>query len=78
MGVHAFHKGVCPKVNVIERLEFELAYDKSAVHPFNHYTTRTFTEYEYKSLRLLHQFSIFPIDITKRDESRPFFLCLSI
>ena len=29
------------KVNVIARLEFELAYYDSEVHRFNHYTTRT-------------------------------------
>ena len=29
------------KVNVIARLEYELAYYDSAVHRFNHYTTRT-------------------------------------
>ena len=39
-GVHTFPKGICPKVNVIARLEFELAYYDSAVHRFNHYTTR--------------------------------------
>ena len=33
--------GICPKVNAIARLEFELAYYDSAVHRFNHYTTRT-------------------------------------
>ena len=35
-GVHTFPKGVCPKVDVIARLELD-----SAVHRFNHYTTRT-------------------------------------
>ena len=30
-GVHTFPKGVCPKVNVIARLEFELAYYDSAL-----------------------------------------------
>ena len=25
-GVHTFPKGICPKVNVIARLEYELAY----------------------------------------------------
>ena len=30
-----------PKVNIIARLEYELAYYDSAVHRFNHYTTRT-------------------------------------
>ena len=30
-------KGICSKVNVIARLEFELAYDDSAVHHFNNY-----------------------------------------
>ena len=39
--VHTFPKGICPKVNVIVRLEFELAYYDPAVHRFNHYTTRT-------------------------------------
>ena len=40
-GVHTFPMGICPKVNVIARLEFELAYYDSAIHRFNHYTTRT-------------------------------------
>ena len=40
-GVHTFPKGICPKVNVIARLEYELEYYDSAVHRFNHYTTRT-------------------------------------
>ena len=40
-GVHTFPKGICPKVNVIARLEYELAYYDSAVHRFNHYTTKT-------------------------------------
>ena len=39
-GVHTFPKGICPKVNVIARLEYELAYYDSVVHRFNHYTTR--------------------------------------
>ena len=45
--VNTIPKGICPKVNVIARLEYELAYYESAVHRFNHYTTRTppgFTE----------------------------------
>ena len=36
MGAHTFPKGICQKVNVIARLEYELA-----AHHFNHYTTRT-------------------------------------
>ena len=43
MEVHTFPKGVCTKVNVIARLEFELAYNASAVHltitPQGHPTT---------------------------------------
>ena len=39
-GVHTIPEGIDPKVNVIVRLKFELAYD-STVHCFNHYTTRT-------------------------------------
>ena len=33
--------GICPKLNVIARLEYELAYYDFAVHRFNHYITRT-------------------------------------
>ena len=40
-GVHTFPKGICPKVNVIARLEYELANYDSAVHRFNYYTART-------------------------------------
>ena len=40
-GIDTFPKSICPKVNVIAQLEFELAYCDSAVHHFNHYTTRT-------------------------------------
>ena len=36
-GVHTFPNSICPKVNVIARLEFELAYYDSAVHRFNLY-----------------------------------------
>ena len=39
--VHTFPKGICPKVNVIARLEFEFTYYDSAVHRVNHYTTST-------------------------------------
>ena len=37
--VHTFPKGICPKVNEIARLEFELC-----VQRFNHYTTKTHPE----------------------------------
>ena len=40
-GVHSFPKSICPKVNVIALLEYELAYYDSAVHRFSYYTTRT-------------------------------------
>ena len=40
-GVHTFPKCICPKVNVIARLGYKLAYYDFAVHRFNHYTTRT-------------------------------------
>ena len=36
MRVHAFRKGICSKVNVIARLDFELAYYDSAVEHINH------------------------------------------
>ena len=34
-------KDICPKVNIIVQLEFELTYYNSAVYRFNHYTMRT-------------------------------------
>ena len=40
-GVHTFPKGICPNVNVIAQLEFELRYYDSAGRSFNHYTTST-------------------------------------
>ena len=40
-GFHTFPKDIYPKVNVITWLEYELVYYDSAVHRFNHYTTRT-------------------------------------
>ena len=40
-GVHTFPKGICPKVNVIVRLEYKLTYYDSAVRRFNHCATRT-------------------------------------
>ena len=38
-GVHAFPKGINPKVNVIGWLEFELAYTDVVIEDFNHYAT---------------------------------------
>ena len=40
-GAHTFPKGIRLKVNVIARLEHELAYYDSDVHRFNHYTMGT-------------------------------------
>ena len=37
--VHTFPNGICTKVNVIARLEYELAYYDSAVNRFNHHIT---------------------------------------
>ena len=37
-GVYTFLKGICPKANVIARLEFDLDYFNSAVQRLNHYT----------------------------------------
>ena len=36
-GVHAFPKGICPKMNVIAQLKFELAYNPITVHLVIHY-----------------------------------------
>ena len=41
MVVYTFPKGICPKLNERERLEFELAYYDSAVQRFNKNPTRT-------------------------------------
>ena len=46
-GVHTFPKGICPKVNVIARLEYKLAYYNSTVHRFNSYTMRTSPEQQW-------------------------------
>ena len=54
MGVHTFPKGICPKVNVIARLEYELAYYDSTVHRFNHYTTRTLMSKQVSSDYVCH------------------------
>ena len=40
-GVPTFPKSICQKVNVIARLEFELAWYDFAVQRFNHHTRRT-------------------------------------
>ena len=51
-GVHTFPKGICPKMNIIARLEYELAYYDSVVHRFNHYTTRTPPVFAWVIIRL--------------------------
>ena len=38
-GVGSFPKGICQKVNIIARLEFEVAFDDVAVHHLSHYAT---------------------------------------
>ena len=38
-GVHTFTKGISMKLNVIERLEFELTYYNVTVEYGSHYTT---------------------------------------
>ena len=40
-GLIPFPKGIRPKVNLIARLEYELAYFTFALHRFYHYTMRT-------------------------------------
>ena len=40
-GVHTFPKGICPKVYVTAKLEYEVSYNDSVVHRFNHYPTGT-------------------------------------
>ena len=48
--VHVFPKGICLKVNIIERVEFELTYCHSADQRFNHYATRKSDEMRKMSL----------------------------
>ena len=40
--VYNFPKGICQKVNVFARLEFELVYYDSVTQHFNHYAKKTF------------------------------------
>ena len=40
-GVHVFSKGICPKVNEITPLEFELAYYGVAMQCVSHNTARS-------------------------------------
>ena len=53
MGAHTFPMGICPKVNIIARLEFELVYYDSAVQRFTHYITRIPPEILVKSPKSL-------------------------
>ena len=39
-GVRTFSLGITPKMNVVTRLEFELAYNVAAVQLVSHYTPR--------------------------------------
>ena len=41
-GVYTFPRGICPKVNIIARLEYKLAYYDPGVHRFTHYTNFPF------------------------------------
>ena len=43
-GVHVFLQNINPKVNVIARLEFELAYCEAKVQHISHYPRRTFLQ----------------------------------
>ena len=45
-GYRLFPKGIRPKVKVLARPEFELAYNDSEVHCFNHYISRTPQSFE--------------------------------
>ena len=70
-GVHTFPKGIYPKMNIIARLEYELAYYDSAVQRFNHYTTRTlpnklFAVSYWKKALLLFVDPFFPLCQIKR------------
>ena len=49
MGVHTFPKDISLKMNVIVRLEFELAYNNVAVQHIYHYTLGILPLYEIQS-----------------------------
>ena len=51
-GVHTFLKGISPIVNVIGRLEFELAYFEVALQNFSYYAIGAT---EYSELEPRHQ-----------------------
>ena len=55
-GVHAFPKGIRPKMNVIARREFEIAYFNVAIHHVSHKTRINVTQ-KIEKLRLEHGFS---------------------
>ena len=63
-GVHTFPKGICPKVNVIARLQCELAYYDSAVHRFNQYTTRTHPPERFRRFEIKKLYSLFNFILT--------------
>ena len=51
-GFHIPPKGITPKVKIIARLEFEIAYFKVAVHHFNRYVTWTSPTREIEEIRI--------------------------
>ena len=56
--IHTFPKGICPKVNVIARLEYEL-------HRFNHYTTRT-PKFLIQNISALNSELIFQMNLVEK------------
>ena len=53
MGVHAFPKGIHPKVNVIVELKFKFIDSEAAVQHFNHYVMVTFSWVKSKNSNLI-------------------------
>ena len=45
-GIYIFPKGINLKVNVTDRIEFELTYFKAAVQHFSHYTMASFPRWK--------------------------------
>ena len=72
---YTFPRGICPKMNVITRLEYELAYYDSTVYRFNHYTTRT-PPYTYCNLNLVSKFGSCTHSIGEKNPSEMTFLIL--
>ena len=77
--VHTFIKGMSRKVNVIARMEFELASYNVTVHLINYYATRNFPLWVYLSVLNIPDYcsSFFFCLLFHSNSSNAFLLALS-